>query len=302
MRRIDPATIIAALGGRGRGSHAMVKCPSHDDKTPSLSITWAKHGVMLFHCFGGCSQHAVIAVLRKRGLWPDRSSDHRGGHAGQVPKSVSSSRVDRSGTDLALSIWRRARPIAGTVAEAYLKHRGAIDPARYADLGFCDGLQHPSGHRGPALIAAFRRLDDDRTQACHRIWLKPNGTGKAEIENPKMMLGPVAGCAIKLVADAEVTQGLGVCEGIETAVVATSRFGWRPIWALGSAGAIAQFPVLHGVEGLTIFADNDLNAVGMSAARTCAARWCNAGREVRILLPRCGGLDWADVATHQGTA
>ena len=72
----------------------------------------------------------------------------------------------------------------------------------------------------------------------------------------KKMLGPVAGCAVKIDSDEDVEQGLGICEGIETGL-AIRATGWRPIWALGSAGAIQTFAPMPGVEALTIFADHD---------------------------------------------
>lgn len=38
-------------------------CPSHDDKSPSLSITTGKNGGILVHCFGGCSVSDVCASV-----------------------------------------------------------------------------------------------------------------------------------------------------------------------------------------------------------------------------------------------
>jgi hypothetical protein len=46
----------------------IVHCPSHQDKSPSLSVT-AKPDRVLVHCFSGCEQQAVIAALHERGLW-----------------------------------------------------------------------------------------------------------------------------------------------------------------------------------------------------------------------------------------
>lgn len=37
-------------------------CPSHDDKTPSLSIREANDGTVLLHCFGGCSADEVVGA------------------------------------------------------------------------------------------------------------------------------------------------------------------------------------------------------------------------------------------------
>ncbi len=70
--------------------------------------------------------------------------------------------------------------------------------------------------------------------------------------------------------------------------------GWRPIWAACSAGAIARFPVLPGIESLTIFADADDKGAGLEAAWNCAERWRAARREVTIQCPPAG-TDWHDV-------
>jgi hypothetical protein len=47
----------------------MTRCPAHDDGTASLKIDDGENGTTLVHCHAGCSQEAVIAELRDRGLW-----------------------------------------------------------------------------------------------------------------------------------------------------------------------------------------------------------------------------------------
>ena len=59
--------------------------------------------------------------------------------------------------------------------------------------------------------------------------------------------------------------------------------GWVPVWAATSAGAVARFPVLPGIDSLTLFADSD--AAGLKAAEACKDRWRAAGREVVIAQP-----------------
>ena len=69
--------LAAALGGRGIGrGQWMALCPSHTERTGSLSIKDGYAGVLVF-CFGGCSQGEVIQALQDRGLWPryDREED-----------------------------------------------------------------------------------------------------------------------------------------------------------------------------------------------------------------------------------
>jgi len=63
------AEIAKALGGKRNAGGWMVKCPAHNDKTPSLSVADGVDGKTLFHCFAGCGQDAVIDGLRAKGLW-----------------------------------------------------------------------------------------------------------------------------------------------------------------------------------------------------------------------------------------
>ena len=58
--------------------------------------------------------------------------------------------------------------------------------------------------------------------------------------------------------------------------------GFCPMWATGSTSKMENFPVLDGVECLTIVADNDPNEAGIKAASTAYWRWKDAGREVHI--------------------
>ena len=69
--------------------------------------------------------------------------------------------------------------------------------------------------------------------------------------------------------------------------------GWRPVWAAMSAGAISHFPILSGIESLTIFADPE--QIGMNAARACGRRWADAGRDVTIVAPPDPRQAWSDV-------
>lgn len=91
-----------------------------------------------------------------------------------------------------------------------------------------------------------------------------------------------------------MTLGLGLTEGVESGLAVLGH-DWAPIWATGGAAGISAFPVLGGIEHLTIFADHDENGVGSRAARECARRWEEAGKLVSIIAPNASGTDWADL-------
>jgi hypothetical protein len=78
-------------------------------------------------------------------------------------------------------------------------------------------------------------------------------------------------------AGARIEAVLAVATGIEHRATLL-----RPAWACGSAGTLEAFPVLPGVEALTILADHDAGR----AAEHCTQRWADSGREVTILTPR----------------
>ena len=128
------------------------------------------------------------------------------------------------------------------------------------------------------MVALFRDVVTNDPKAIHRIALATDG-----VSIEKRMLGPVGGAAVKIDADENVEYGLTIAEGIETALAARMK-GYCPCWALGHAGAIRNFPVLDGIESLTIMVDNDPadqrgRRAGDEAATECWHRWNAAGRE-----------------------
>jgi hypothetical protein len=109
------------------------------------------------------------------------------------------------------------------------------------------------------------------------------------------------GGIIRLSRDDDVLEGLFLGEGIETCLAAAAQpdLACRPIWACGSASAMAAFPVLAGIECLSIIADHDANGAGERAARETAERWLGQGRDVRIIRPEKTG-DLNDVLKRRG--
>jgi putative DNA primase/helicase len=174
----------------------------------------------------------------------------------------------------AIALWRNSVDPRGTVVHAYLKSRVlALDD----DVAGSVIRWNP---RIDAMIALFRNIHTDEPQAVSRTFLDREGR-----KLKRMFLGLVGGAAIKLDADEDVLGGLHVGEGLETCMAAR-QLGLRPTWALGSAGAVASFQVLSGIECLTLLAEHD--EASARAAEQCAARWHSAGKEVLINEPTVG--------------
>jgi|GEM_PF-6642842 len=79
------AVVVGALGGRvvrQSADRVTARCPAHDDRSPSLSVTSGDDGRALVHCHAGCETLAVLAALGleardlyaadRAGDWPSR--------------------------------------------------------------------------------------------------------------------------------------------------------------------------------------------------------------------------------------
>jgi Toprim domain/CHC2 zinc finger len=206
---------------------------------------------------------------------------------------------------LALRIWDAARSIRGTLAERYLVHIRNIDIDQFIELD--DVLRFApdcrfDGDRLPCLVALVGDIVTDAPKAIQRTALNGDG-GKIG----RRSLGPTKSGVIKLWEDAEVTYGLAIGEGMETVAAAATRINHRgtllqPAWALIDSANLSGFPVLAGIEALTILVDHDANGVGQAAAASCAKRWSAAGRNVIRLTPDALGTDFNDLALNGGGA
>jgi hypothetical protein len=213
------------------------------------------------------------------------------GEVKSARKPQPSSRVSNG-----LELWRAAAPMAGTLAETYLRRRGLdfSDPDGRV-LRFHPCCPFGPGVTHPCMVGLFRSVITDEPVGIHRTALASDGR-----KIDRMALGRVGAAAIKLSADEEVERGLTIGEGIET-TIAGMMLGFKPAWAVGFAGGIRAFPVLGGIECLTILVDHDApdhngRQAGLQAAQECSQRWTAAGREVQRVIPRRQGDDMADLA------
>lgn len=108
-------------------------------------------------------------------------------------RTISSSAVQRL---LAIS-----RPIAGTLAETYLRHRGITRLRGLTNLHFHPRCYIRSGPDGPpearpAMIAAVTNLSGHVT-GLQRTWLDPSGARKAQIATPRRAMGDLLGHAVR---------------------------------------------------------------------------------------------------------
>jgi hypothetical protein len=271
---------LAAVASRIRTTPgtSRVPCPQCDrgDRDSALAVTIDDKGIV-WHCHRCHWSGSDLSTVRAMSpLRPTR-----------VAPPVRS-------PDTALALYAASRPIEpGTVASEYLLARGCVLPPSEGDLRWHPSVRHMAGHVGPALVARVTHAETGEPLSVHRTWIDPTGLGrKADIDLPRTYWAklPTKHGVVRLWPDDAVTLGLGIAEGIETALALAHAF--RPVWACLDAGHMADMPVLGGIEALTIAADHD--DAGVRSARACADRWVAAGIEVSIIASQTPGHDIAD--------
>jgi hypothetical protein len=280
-------TIARALGGHRAGATWMARCPVHEDRSPSLSISAGKHGKVLVRCHAGCDQRDLIAVLQERGLWQanGRPSGIGSNHRRHNAEEPDADALKRSAA--ALAIWQASQAADGTLVATYLRSRGLDLPAS-PSLRFHAGLKHPSGGVWPAMVALVTHGLTGSPIAVHRTFLAGDGGGKAPVDPAKMMLGPCRGGVVRL---GEAGAVLMVGEGIETCLAAMQATG-NPAWAALSTSGLRSLDLPRDIRDVIVLADGD--EPGEAAAQDCARRWKREWRRVRIARPP-NGMDFNDL-------
>jgi phage/plasmid primase-like uncharacterized protein len=194
-------------------------------------------------------------------------------------------------------LWAKATPLPPK-ALAYLARRGIVldDVPDQAGLRFLARCPL-GGSVKPCIIARFTHAVSG---AAGGLWRRPL-TG----EKPKS-LAPIKGHVIRLWPDEDVAEGLVIGEGVETGLAAGTMITHsntllRPVWACGCDDNLRNFPTLPGIGHLTVLADNDVKRAGQAAARACAERWAEAGREVEVLTPDVSGEDFNDLVLRSAS-
>jgi Toprim domain len=207
------------------------------------------------------------------------------------PDEFRSANGQRSGScSSAQRLLAISRPIAGTLAQTYLRHRGIT---RFQDLGslhFHPRCYYRSSRDGPteahpALIAAVTDLTGNVT-GLQRTWLDPSGARKAQISTPRRAMGDLLGQAVRF---GNVQDILGVGEGIETTLSVREALPGLPVAAALSAAHLAAIQFPPALRRLYILRDND--PAGEAAVRTLTNRAQSAGINAILLVPRQGDFN-----------
>lgn len=206
-------------------------------------------------------------------------------------------------------LWLSLKPIAGTPAETYLRQARGIELERLAKapdaLRWAERVEYVNQTTGEVtewrhvMVAAMTR--GKTVAALHRTYLKPDGSGKADLSKAKLMIGPARGTAIRLsrgpsglspakAAAAGKRGPLAIGEGIETCLtVAAARPDYR-VWAAGSLSLMGLLDWPDCASAVVLLGENDWKPAARRAFERIEAHWRKQakGRPLFVVHPERG--------------
>ena len=279
------------LGGHWYGRYGTAPCPicQTERRKDQNALTLSDNeNRLLAHCKkSGCDFHDIVAAAGlTHGKWKAPNLVETAQRKAQAKEEANRRSLQ------AQRLWSETWPIAGSLAEQYLRQR-AITCELPNTLRFHPECWHPSAKRLPAMLSV---VEGAAGFALHRTYLMQDGSGKAQVEPPKAMLGNVSGGAVRL---AKASGPLVVAEGIETALSLCCGLlnGPATVWAALSTAGLVSLKLPPKVGKLVIAADND--KAGHRAANDLATKASQIGWEVTLSPPE-SGADWNIVLRGMG--
>ena len=172
-----------------------------------------------------------------------------------VPQPPARRRCDASRA--ARRLFAMGRPIAGTLAETYLKRRGITVDTTLTALRFHAHCYYRADRAAqetrPALLAAITDLNG-RITGVHRTWLDASGEDKAPVASPRRALGALLGHGVRFGKSGSV---LVAGEGLETVLSLKTAMPALPMLAALSAAHLGALILPPGLQRLYVARDRD---------------------------------------------
>jgi hypothetical protein len=147
--------LILRLDAKRSGEGWLAKCPAHDDRQPSLSISEGRDGRVLLHCHAGCALDEILSAagLTKRDLFPESAHRRSANGAARRAATFDWKTCNAAFTDRHIEDFARWRAYQCESAQ-WLKENHLI--------GIYDGKLATPVIQNGSVIGAHYRLKDGR--------------------------------------------------------------------------------------------------------------------------------------------
>jgi putative DNA primase/helicase len=257
----DPVELVLSMlpDAKRSGEGWAAKCPTHDDKNPSLSVSRGDEGRALVKCHAGCSTKEVCDALgiRVADLFPKSNG------SAPPPKRLDTPKPKRDFEALALEYQRATDP---DELEVFADSLG-LDPDALRRLGV--------GWDGSAWCFPMKGVDGTVVGIRRRF---PDGT-KSSVKGGRE--------GLFIPSELSTTATLFVCEG-PTDCAALLGLGLDAIGRPSCTGGVAMTLEFCKGRNVVIMADDDTNKTGRKGADTLASELVSVCESVRIIEPPDG--------------
>ncbi|WP_312940501.1 DUF7146 domain-containing protein [Agrobacterium pusense] len=206
--------------------------------------------------------------------------------------------IERPASERARRLFRMTQPLAGTLADSYLRGRGILRASTHAALRFHPSCYYRDLVTGrtssyPALIAAVTDPAGAIT-GVHRTYLssdlEPGGAGKAKVDDPRRALGGLLGNGVRFCFPVNApVPVVAAGEGLETMLSLSHVMPGMPIVAALTANHLAAFRFPPGCRRIYIAADAD--APGRHGIEGLSRRAQECGILPLVLSPELGDFN-----------
>jgi hypothetical protein len=180
----------------------------------------------------------------------------------------------------ARSLWESSRPIAGTIAEKYLREARGITSALPRSLRSFPLLKHREYVWPFPCLCAGIQAPDGTFVGVSVAWLCADATDKAPVDPPRKVFGVLNCGSVRLARADEIVV---ICEGVETGLSLAQACPELSVWCALSASNLARVEIPKAVRTVIIAADNDER--GEQAAQAAARKFFTEGVDVKIARP-----------------
>jgi len=274
-----------ALGSPGRSLYVRLKGPEHGKGAAGkwTDAATGEHGDLIDLIALNQGHRTLAETLDEARLFlslPRPASDYDP----DEPRAPAGSRK------AARRLFAGSRPIAGTLAESYLRRRGITGVRDLPWLRFHPRCWYRADvDDAPDTAASFPAListvtDNDGTiTGVHRTWLDPATCDKADIATPRRAMGDLLGHGVRLGMAGPV---MAAGEGLETNLSLRMPMPALPTIACLSSAHLAALVWPNPLRRLYVVRDAD--GAGTGAWNTLRERGAAAGIEILPLIPPFG--------------
>ncbi|HLW91451.1 MAG TPA: toprim domain-containing protein [Roseiarcus sp.] len=216
-------------------------------------------------------------------------------HDVPCPAEVRASTTPRGSAEAARRLFAMSQPIAGTLAETYLRRRN-LEPAivdvsavRFHPRCYYRDSNEAPTRTFPALIAGVTDLAG-RLTGVHRTWLDPASPGdKAPVSSPRRAMGDLLGAGVRFGKTQSDHTILVAGEGLETIMSLRMAMPGLPMIAGLSANHLAALLLPDRLVRLYIAVDAD--PAGRRGMERLSRRAREVGIEALSLVSRLGDFN-----------